>query len=165
MKYSTAKACLALMVLWVATGCEPMEIKVRKKASHAELVVTYNAEVQALDRLEAKRKTLIADFAKQIQEQAIKDAVSSLQPGLIPSNPNEALDRAVASAEAQARLQSGLLEKLGQTPTSGADSTSVEIEYPETLKRQLTEIDAEIADQRQRVDKAKAARDASEQKS
>jgi hypothetical protein len=148
-----------------AVGCGPTEFTVTKKTSYADLVVTYNAEVQALDNLEGKRKQLLEEFSNQAQAQAIKSAFQSLEsgaPSKSPSNPNEALDRAVAAAELQAQLQSGLVEKLGQSPSGSTSAANVE--YPEELKRKLADLDAEIATQKERVERARNARNAAEPK-
>ena len=145
-----------------SVGCGPTEINVIKKSSYADLVVTYNGEVQTLDTLEGKRKNLIAEYTSQVQAEALKSAVSSLESAakqIVPGNPNDALDRAVAAAEAQ----SGLLEKLGQSST-GSTPSSPNIEYPEELKRKLLELDAEIAKQKERVERARKARDEAESK-
>ncbi|MEQ1826493.1 MAG: hypothetical protein ABL921_11135 [Pirellula sp.] len=144
---------LLTATLVFACGCEPGEITIRKKESHADLVVIYNAEVQALDALEKKRKEMVAEFSKKAQEDAIKAMAGSLGSlgSSAPSNPNNALDQAVAAAEAQAKL-------LKQVTQSSSETS----EFPEELKRQLAEIDAEIAKQKERVQRAKDKRDASE---
>lgn len=150
-----------------AIGCGPTEININKKASYSDLVVTYNAEVQTLDSLEKKRKEIVAEFSNQAQMDALNAAVNSLGTGgkqNLPSNPNDALDRAVASAELQAQLQSGLLEKLAPSTASGSASSAASTEYPADLKRKLSELDAEIAKQKERVDRARKARDAAETK-
>ena len=150
---------LSLLVLCVL-GCEPAEINITKKASYSDLVVTYNAEVQTLDNLEGKRKNLITEYAEKAQADAFKSAVNSLESASkqsSPSNPNDALDRAVAAAEAQAKL----LEKVGQS--SGSKQSTV-ADYPEELKRKLAELDAEIDKQKERVERARKARDAAEAK-
>lgn len=150
---------LSLLVLCVL-GCEPAEINITKKASYSDLVVTYNAEVQTLDNLEGKRKNLITEYAEKAQADAFKSAVNSLESASkqsSSSNPNDALDRAVAAAEAQAKL----LEKVGQS--SGSKQSTV-ADYPEELKRKLAELDAEIDKQKERVERARKARDAAEAK-
>lgn len=154
---------LVIIVAFAPAGCGPTEITFTKKSSYADLVVTYNAEVETLEKLEAKRKTLIADYFSQAQEKAIRAAVSSIESGdarMIPSNPNQALDRAVAAAEMQAQLQSGLMGGLGSEP----DSEEAAANYPEELKRKLTDVDTEISDQKERVQRAKEARDAAQPK-
>ncbi len=153
---------LLLVAVFIHTGCGPTDITITKKPSYADLVVTYNAEVETLDRLEEKRTAAIAEYFSQAQGKAIESAVQSIKSGakVIPSDPNQALDQAVAAAELQAQLQSGLLESLGQP--SGAAQTPAD--YPEELKVKLKELDAEIASQKERVERAKAARDAAQTK-
>ena len=161
-----AHMCFLLFALAIA-GCGPMDVTVNKKTSYADLVVTYNAEVETLDKLEAKRKELIAEHTRVAQQRAIREAVESVgsgSQGNISSDPNEALDQAVAAAELQSQLQKGLLNSLEQ-PSQSHDATSTaEKEFPAELKAQLAEVDAEIAKQKQRVERARAARDAAESK-
>jgi len=162
MKSLRSTRILVSILALSAVGCGPTEINVTKKTSYADLVVTYNGEVQTLDTLEGKRKNWIAEYASQVQAEALKSAVSSLESAakqIVPGNPNDALDRAVAAAETQA----GLLEKLGQSST-GTTPSAANIEYPEELKRKLSELDAEIAKQKERVERARKARDAAEAK-
>ncbi|MFY8199407.1 MAG: hypothetical protein ACOVLE_01960 [Pirellula staleyi] len=151
--FAPARILLFLFSISVV-GCEPAEFKITKKVPYSELVVTYNAEVQALDVLEAKKKSMISEFANQAQADTLNAALKSIgsagQPS-IPGNPNDALDRAVLAAEAQA----GLLDKLGK-------DSATKTEYPEELKRRLSELDAEIAKQEERVERARQARDAAD---
>ncbi len=146
---------LLLLLTLIHTGCGPTDITITKKPSYADLVVTYNAEVETLDRLEEKRTAAIAEYFSQAQGKAIESAVQSIKSGStksIPTDPNQALDQAVAAAE----LQTQLLGSLGQ-PSDSAD-------YPEELKAKLKDLDSEIASQKERVDRAKAARDAAQTK-
>lgn len=163
MKSSFLVAALLSAVVMTNAGCGPTDITFTKKPSYADLVVTYNAEVETLDKLDEKRKTLIADYASQAQRKAMETAVKSIQSGdanRVPDNPNQALDQAVAAAEMQSQLQSGLMDGLGLS-TDSAESTA---DYPEELKSKLTELDAEIASQKERVQRAKDARDAAQPK-
>ena len=151
---------LSLLPLTVL-GCGPTEINVTKKSSYADLVVIYNAEVQALDNLETKRKNLIAEYSEKAQAEAIKAAMNSLESvakSASASSPNNALDQAVSAAESQAQL----LKKLDDS--RGTSSPNANAEFPEELKRKLSELDAEIAKQKERVDRARNARDAEEAK-
>ena len=155
----TSRILLALFVL-CGFGCEPAEIKITKKASYSDLVVILNAEVQSLDNLEGKRKTLIAEFDAKNLEKAQADALNSVVNSLgsaSKSNPNDALDRAVAAAEAQAQL----LDKVGKS--SGTTQPTI-ADYPAELKSKLAELDAEIAKQKERDERARKARDAAETK-
>ena len=63
----------------------------------------------------------------------------------------------MAAAEAQAQL----LDKVGKS--SGSSQPTI-ADYPEELKLKLTELDAEIAKQKERVERARKARDAAEAK-
>jgi len=160
MKSSFATQISIFTLAAVLAGCGATEVKFTKKPSYADLVVTYNAELETLEKLETKREKLIAEHVSQTQHAAIQAAVNSIQSGeaqSIPSDPNAALDRAVAAAEMQAQLQSGLSESLGLSAKSGAAP-----KYPEALQRQLASLDAEIAEQQARVQRAKEARDAAQ---
>ncbi len=161
MKSSYLTAVLLSAVVIANAGCGPTDITFTKKPSYADLVVIYNAEVETLDNLDEKRKSLIADYFSQEQRNSMKAAVESIKSGdanRVPSNPNQALDQAVVAAEMQAQLQSGLMEGLGLS-TDSAESTD---DYPEKLKAKLTEVDAEIASQKERVQRAKDARNAAQ---
>ncbi|MEO8268685.1 MAG: hypothetical protein ABI557_03130 [Aureliella sp.] len=163
MRSSYLVAVLLSAVLITCAGCGPTDITFTKKPSYADLVVTYNAEVETLDNLEGKRKSLIADYVRQAQGKAMKAAVNSIKTGdaeRIPGNPNQALDQAIAAAEMQAQLQSGLLEGLDVS----TDSAEFTADYPEELKVKLIEMDADIASQQERVQRAKDARDAAQPK-
>ncbi len=151
---------LSLLTL-IAVGCGPTEITFTKKSSYADLVVIYNAEVQALESLQGKLKSLKAEYLEKAQAEALKSMMSSLESAgkqTIPSNPNDALDRAISAAEAQADL----LKKLDTA--SGSKSPTANSEYPEEWKRKLADLDAEIAAQQERVNRAREARDAAEAK-
>ncbi len=155
-----AQVFLSLLPLTVV-GCGPTEINVTKKSSYADLVVIYNAEVQAMDNLEAKRKILIAEYSEKAQTDAIKAAMNSIESvakSASASSPNNALDQAVAAAEAQSQL----LKKLEDS--RGASSSNANSEFPEELKRKLSELDDAIAKQKERVERARIARDAEEAK-
>jgi signal transduction histidine kinase len=165
MMISMRSVSLLGLLLASTLGCEPPEINITKRASYADLVVTYNAEVQTLDNLEGKRKALLSEFASQAQAEALQSALNSLGAATsngIPSNPNDALDQAVKAAEAQAKVQSGLREKLGQ-PSGSKEAVDVST-LPPALKQKLEELDAEIAKQKERVERARIARDEAESK-
>ncbi|MCA9218430.1 MAG: hypothetical protein KDB27_35415, partial [Planctomycetales bacterium] len=58
---------LALAVLAggsFAVGCQRQPVDTGP--SYADLVVTFNAELAALDRLEAKREKLVSDFESEV---------------------------------------------------------------------------------------------------
>ena len=82
---------LLLILILIHAGCGPTDITISKKPSYADLVVTYNAEVETLDRLEEKRTAAIAEYFSQAQGKAIESAVQSIKSGtkVIPSDPND----------------------------------------------------------------------------
>lgn len=163
MQSSTRLRVCSVLLAVAACGCEPMDLKITKKPSYSELVATYNAEVQTLDNLEDKRKRLIAESISETYNQAIKAAAESMtaaaQSGKA-ANPNDALDRAVAAAQSQAELQQGVFQSLGQPSGTDAEGSAAEAKLSEDGKRKLAELDAEIAAQKERVERARAARDA-----
>jgi signal transduction histidine kinase len=166
MLISMRSVSLLGLLLASSLGCEPPEINITKRASYADLVVTYNAEVQTLDNLEGKRKALLAEYASQAQAEALQSALNSLGAATsngIPTNPNDALDNAVKAAESQAKVQSSLREKLGQSPTNSSDAMDIST-LPPALKQKLEELDAEIAKQKERMERARIARDEAESK-
>lgn len=151
-------------------GCGPVQ---EEGPSYADLVVTYNAEVEALDRLERKRAEMIAAYERTLRPSA-EDALKSLNDVLnsqtaaegegaseLPADPNEMLDQAVANAERSHEAASKLLAAAVQP---SGDGESLESQYSEEFKQQLAEIDAEIAKQRERVERARKARDEAEAK-
>ncbi len=155
-----AKLFLCLSPLTII-GCGPAETKLTTKSTYEFLAVVYNAELQVLDTLEAKRKTLIAEYSEKAQVEAIKAATESLESvakSASASSPNNALDQAVAAAEAQSQL----LKKLEDS--RAASSSNANSEFPKELKRKLSELDTEIAKQKELVERARIARDAEEAK-
>ena len=166
MLTSMRSVSLLGLILASSLGCEPPEINITKRASYADLVVTYNAEVQTLDNLEGKRKALLTEYASQAQAEALQSALSSLGAATsngIPTNPNDALDNAVKAAESQSKVQSSLREKLGKSPTNSSDPVDIST-LPPALKQKLEELDAEIAKQKERVERSRIARDEAESK-
>lgn len=141
--------------------------------SYAELAVTYNAELETLERLERKRAELIADYERQMApdaDQAIRaltDVLNSageagrLAAADTAGDPNAALDQAISSAENTQDVTSQLLESALQTTRTDAPQT---VTYPPELQKQLDALDQEIEEQRARVERARAARDAAEAK-
>ncbi len=155
-----AKLFLCLLPL-TTIGCGPAETKLTTKSTYEFLAVVYNAELQVLDNLEAKRKNLIAEYSEKAQAEAIKAATESLESvakSANASSPNNALDQAVAAAEAQAQIFKKLED--ARDPSS----PNANFEFPEELKRKLSELDAEIAKQKELVNSARIARDAEEAK-
>ena len=153
--------------------------------SYAELVVTYNAELEALDRLESKREKLTAEYAAALNPPASDDALSQLE-GLLQSarglqtdvdpttaDPNALLDQLAGRTESAEDIAGQLVDGLlgGQSNEFGAEGSVVEPsaeqakvldELKAKYEPQIAALDKEIAEQRLRVDRARAARDAAE---
>lgn len=141
--------------------------------SYADLVDTYNGELETLERLEKRRADLIAGYQAKLRPeadqaiQALTDVLNSAgQPGGQlaadgAADPQAALDRAVASAEQTQQVTSQLLDAAMQSAQEGKAHAA---EYPEELQRELAALDEEIESQRARVERARAARDAAEPK-
>jgi hypothetical protein len=152
-------------------GCAPTE----SKPSYADLVVIYNAEAQELDRLEHKRADMVAEYEATLQPseedalQAIAGALGGIGeatgdgPKLDATDPNELLDQAIASAESVGAQTDALLEAAAkQAGNRSANRESIAALYSDEFKAKLAELDSQIASQRKRVEKARAARDAAE---
>lgn len=166
---------LAFVLLPLCLGCGPGGGAAESQPSYADLVVTYNAELETLDRLEKKRADLIAEYERQRRPdaekavQALTDVLNSAAGGTAendsgePLDPNAALDRAVASAEKAQQASSQLLETALQASGAGRGDTAPQNEaYPEELERELAALDEEIEKQKARVERARQARDAAE---
>jgi hypothetical protein len=151
--------------------------------SYAELVVTYNAELEALDRLEAKREKLIEQFAAATAPTASADTLTALE-GLLKtasdlkdstnpdtSDPNELLENAAARTEGAEEIAGQLLEGLlgGESdaaePEPTPEQAAAAAERKAAFEAELAKLDTEISKQQQRVERARQARDAAEAKS
>ncbi len=74
----------AIVLALVSIGCSTQEpAPVANEPSYADLVVTYNAELTALDRLEGKRKEMITEYEQRNMPKpedavrAITDAINT----------------------------------------------------------------------------------------
>ncbi len=159
------RGTLSLLAIAVAAGCGSGE----QKPSYADLVVTYNAEVQALDRLQDKRAELLARFASENQpdlDQTVEALAGALktatqtdaQEAESATDAFAALDAAIAQAERTGQATADVLDAVGQSP----DGTPVAL--TEAQQQELAALDAEIKEQQARVERARAARDAAEAK-
>ncbi len=170
----TAPFAAALMLLNV--GCTAEKAVPENKPSYADLVVTYNAEMESLDRLERKRKELVAEY-EQAQRPNPDDAVKALTDALnaattssgegtatAPTDPQAILDQAVQNAEKAKQVASDLLRAATQPASPQGEGQSPEQTAASAeFQRQLAELDQQIAKQRERVERARQARDAAEQ--
>ncbi len=175
MAMSKCSALLMAALILLGVGCTAEKAVPENKPSYADLVVTYNAEMESLDRLERKRKDLIAEYEQRSQPRP-DDAVKALTDALnaattssgdgaaAPADPQAVLDQAVQNAEKAQQVASDLLKATtqhahppaeGQTPEQKASA--------EEFQGQLAQLDQEIAQQRVRVERARQARDAAEQ--
>ena len=168
MRYFTY--VLFLVAVLPIAACAPIE----KKPSYADLVVIYNAEAETLERLERKRDDMVAKYEQTLSptgEEAL-EALSGLigginnaagnAPNLEATDPNERLDQAIATAENMNDQAEALIEAVKQSQSQPADRATIEAMYSDEFKAKLAELDAEIDAQRERVEKARAARDAAE---
>ena len=178
--------------LAVLVGCSQPETG----PSYAELVVTYNAELEALDRLEAKRAKLVAEYTAAMKPpagdtlshlQGLLDSARELQEGgvnLDTTDPNALLDELAeqggAAEDIANQLVDGLLGGQSADAEAAPESTAESTEKPtvesdassktdlEALKAkyesELAALDKEIAEQKTRVERARAARDEAEAK-
>jgi len=155
--------------------------------SYSETVVTYNAELETLDRLEAKREKLIAAFAAASlassnasvttlpQLEGLLESAKGIKDGNsseLPTDPNELLDslseRNADASEIAEQLLGGLLGGSGQDESPAApreltpEEKAAAAERKATFDDELASLDQELGKQKQRVDRARDARDAAE---
>ena len=151
--------------------------------SYAELVVTYNAELEALDRLETKRENLVNEYAAASAANSSPDTLSQLE-GLLrsandlrngaevdtTSDPNALLDDLTSSNGEARKIAGQLLEGLlgGELDTTepepNAEAAVAIAEDRAAFEAKLANLDAEITKQKERVERARKARDAAEAK-
>ena len=147
--------------------------------SYAELVVTYNAELAMLDRLEKKKEELIRKHQSGLRP-ASADSLRALE-GLLgsaselntPLDPNDItgveglLDR-VADRMQTAHDVAGQLADAVASESGEKTKTPEEVQRNKELtgqfNKELTAIDKEIVAQKARVERAREARDAAEAK-
>lgn len=166
--------CPAIVLCISMIGCN--QPPVESGPSYAELVVTYNAQLAALDRLEAKQKILNKGYAAAAVSNTDSETLSKLE-GLLKSatdfkdnsklastsDPNALLDdlseRNVEVQDITDQLIGSLLED------ETAPNPEVVAERKGEIERELAKLDTEITKQRKRVERARQARDAAEAKS
>ena len=152
--------------------------------SYADLVVTYNAELEALDRLEAKREKLVKEYAIASVPNASVDTFSQLE-GLLKSandlkdgtnldttsDPNALLDNLTErSGQAQELAGQLLGELLGNEPDATKPEPTPEEAAAVAARKaafeaELANLDTEITKQKDRVERARQARDVAEAQS
>ena len=161
-----------LLIVGVVSAAMAGCVVKEEKPSYADLVVIYNAESETLERLERQRATMVAEYEATLQpsgDAAIEalsgmlgDLKNDTTPDLSTADPNELLDNAIANAENMDAKAAELLEAAAGSAGKPLDRESIEALYSEDFKAKLAELDAEIAEQRARVEKAKADRDAAQ---
>jgi hypothetical protein len=166
-------SAFAISVLVCLIGCsEP--VPEESGPSYADLVTVYNAELEALDRLERKREERIAKHEAALRP-STTDAAEALDATLSSArevgeqlnldgvtDPNELLDRAVEHAEKAQDVTSRLLESVGSAAEPTEEEIQARAELTEQFERDLAAIDKQIEEQEARVERARAARDAAE---
>ena len=188
MPYHRFLPTFLLLCLTILMGCA--QEAVETGPSYADLVVTYNAELANLDRLEAKREKLVAEFAAATKppepkvggglEDLLK-AASALtsETGELDTtaDPNDLLDqladRSGSAQDIATKLLEGLAGDGGEggegdeaagpesvEPVAPVEPTPEETAMKSKFEASLAELDKEIADQKTRVAKAREARDA-----
>ena len=168
-------------VTLIAAGCGGEVQQEEAGPSYADLVVTYNAEMATLDRLEQKKETLIQKIEAvglPSSDDALKLLDKVLTSGLTSSgdeaagdaagdaaDPFAVLDQAVQRAqEVQDRQTAArdLLGSLGSQSATTPEQSAENEQIKNDLSRELEALEKEIAAQQQRVDRARQARDAAE---
>ena len=169
MRHHSLIVCLLSLPI---VACAPAE----QKPSYADLVAIYGSETQELDRLQRKRAEMVAEYEATLQpsgEEALEaltgligglgDDAAAEAEGLDTADPNELLDRAIANAENLDSQADALIDAVASSAGKApSDRAAIEAMYSEEFKAKLAKLDAEIEAQSQRVDKARAARDAAE---
>jgi len=180
---------LFFMLCGFIIGCGAREsAPVDTGPSYSELVVTYNAELETLDRLEAKREKLIAAFAAASltssnesvntlsQLEGLLESARRLKEGTgsdLPTDPNELLDN-LSEHNGEA---TDIAEQLLGGRRGGGDDESPAVQRESTPEEQaaaadrkaafdaeLASLDRELSKQKERVNRARGARDAAETK-
>ena len=162
-----AVAGITVTTIGCATDNEP---------TYADLVAIYNAELSALDRLEKKKQELIAnheaqlrpssDDAMQVLSDVLTTAASEFTREADPDaglDPNAALDQAVENAQNTKDVFSQLLDSVTQPPADESEEDEARrTEMTAEYEKQLAALDEEIEKQKQRVERARQARDDAE---
>jgi septal ring factor EnvC (AmiA/AmiB activator) len=160
-------------ILLVGCGSEP-EPKA-EGPSYAELVVTYNAELDSLDRLEKKKADLeqqLAAVGQPTEQDAMKllggllgpAAQGGEQPAPNPAtDPNAALDQAVQQAQATQDAARGMLDALSGQGQVDSEAAKQQEQTRAAIQAELDTLEQEITAQRARVERARQARDAAEE--
>lgn len=159
---------LVVAMVAAVVGCAAKE----KKPSYAELLEIYNGEAETLERLERKRVTMIAEYESTLAPsgdaavEALSGMLGSMKNNppadLSTADPNELLDNAIANAENLDAKTAELLEAAASGAGKPMNREAIEALYSDEFKAKLAALDAEIAEQRARVEKAKADRDAAQ---
>lgn len=180
------KPTVLIVVFAAICGCS--NTSVDSGPSYSELVITYNAEMEALDRLETKREKLVSEFGNAIKavEPAKKDGGgASLAPGELlkkareklaegdvdlSADPSELLDQLSERSGDAGEIADQLLGLIGEKPAEKEAEVSEPTEeelaaiaaVKEKFEPQIAELDKEIQAQTARVKRARDARNAAE---
>lgn len=170
----------AVTALVASAGCnQPV---VESGPSYADLVITYNAEMETLDRLERKREELVktyteAEIARHADSKSLslddamdvaKRMASEIRESDMPADPDQLLGelakRTGGVDEVADKLIGGLFGESKDEPQLTPEEIEANEKRQTEHNEKLVELDAEIVAQKERVDRARAARDAAEQK-
>lgn len=180
------KPTVLIVVFAAICGCS--NTSVDSGPSYSELVITYNAEMEALDRLETKREKLVSEFGNAIKavEPAKTDGGgASLAPGELlkkareklaegdvdlSADPSELLDQLSERSGDAGEIADQLLGLIGEKPAEKEAEVSEPTEeelaaiaaVKEKFEPQIAELDKEIQAQTARVKRARDARNAAE---
>ena len=170
----TLVAAILATITLIAVGCGGDVQRDKAGPSYADLVVTYNAELATLDRLEQKKETLhqkMVAVGRPTGEHALKLLDKVLTSGQTSfdddaaneaADPNVALDLAVERAQEAQNAARDLLDSIGKEPANTPEQTAQNEQIKNELSRELEALEKEIVTQRQRVERARQARDAAE---
>ena len=186
----SARVAFAGMTLFLfAVGCsEPAAME--SGPTYADLVTTYTAELEMLDRLEREKRDLVRAREAALEppptdalaaNEGLLGSAAELSGQLDPdADDQELLDQVADRAEATEEIGAKLLDALtagnsAEDPSDpGSEDTDVdaataasepdadELEQATKYNLELAKLDMDIAQQRIRVERARAARDAAE---
>ena len=168
MTFLSCRFMIFCSVMLSIAGCQNS----KSEPSYADLVVIYNAEVEALDRLQKKHDELLEKLELLTQPSKADKAADMLKGFLetagdlkrkhkdrLPEDPNELLDLALENTDKAEVIASQVIDAVS---TPSEEEASARQEELISLRVKLAELDKEIAEQEKRVERARKNRDVAE---
>ena len=162
-------SCLFLPLATTGCGNQPTA---PPTPSYADLLVIYNAELEALDRLESHRDKLLARY-HALKEPPKTVAARDMLKGLLdqageakrqnedalPADADALLDRALENANQVEAIASQVLDA-ATAPTP--EVSAAKQQQLDQIQGELERLAQQISGQKKRVDRARDARDAAD---